>query len=184
MKSHQTGLPSLLHYTSAVWVKPYKRAPRIEIQQIELTLSQSNWSYATIVYPHLHLHQLVRVAPFQPIRMVLFGPIKLWAFGVICTETDQSGTRMRTSLCKNQSASPLSLNCLFSVSTEDCVSPAGAVTSRTGAVTPARAITQEQSRAVLPDWRCNSGAASPRWPHSGHLTSINLPKGFHSHAVS
>lgn len=113
----QTGLLSLLHCASAVWVNPYKRASRIEIQPIELTLPLSNWSYAAIVYPHLHLHQLIRVAPFQPIRMVLFGPIKLWAFGVICIETDQSGTRMSTSLYKSQSASPLSLDCLLSVST-------------------------------------------------------------------
>lgn len=87
----QTELLNLLHCASATWVGPYKGAPRIDIRPSGLQLFLCNWSCAVI---SLFAPLLTRVALFQSIRIVLFGPIKLWGFKVlICIIMDQSGTK-------------------------------------------------------------------------------------------
>lgn len=67
----QTGLWSLLYCAPALWADPDKRVPRIRIWPRALTLS---YAFGAVqLSPHLHVHQLIRAAPFQPRGMALFG---------------------------------------------------------------------------------------------------------------
>lgn len=69
-KKTQTGLPSLLHCAFAIRVDPYKRIPRIKNLPIRQTFPVQLELYCS-------LHSPIRAAPFQSIRTVLFGSIKL-----------------------------------------------------------------------------------------------------------